>query len=566
MKLRFPTYPSRSRREYIFSVGATVVLFALYFGTARFGLSLQAVSGFATLVWFPSGLGVAALLLFGYRLWPGILLGAFLVNLLNGAPLFVAVGIGVGNTLEALVGSALLKRHRMSHALDHLRDVFLLVLLAMPTSACISATLGVTSLLLGKVIALASYGPTWSAWWIGDMISILIVTPLLLVWSTWPAGNVSGKRLAEMGILAILVVGVGLLVFLGELHPDQRVYPLSYLVFPPLIWASLRFGPRGALLATLTFSVIAVVGTMRGLSPFSAGGPGEDLIFLQSFMGVSAVTSLLLAAMMAERRVQEQRKDEFISMAGHELKTPLTGLQGYTELLHLKFTRTGDQEALRTLSKMAALINRLTRLVGDLLDLSKIRAGKLPFAEESVDMDALVGEVVESLQQGGAQHRIDIEGSGQGEITGDRERLGQVLSNLLTNAMKYSPRTGQIIVRLARAHGILTVSVQDFGIGIPKAHQEKIFECFYRVSPDRDRTYPGLGMGLFIANQIVEYHGGKMRVESVEGQGSTFFFSLPAREPYEENSAFSTGQRSCSNVSGTLQEREEDTGANRRRV
>lgn len=361
-------------------------------------------------------------------------------------------------------------------------------------------------------------------------------TPFLLVWSNWPAGNVSGKRLAEMGILAALVVVVGLLVFLGELHPNLRVYP-------PLIWASLRFGPRGALLATLTFCVIASVGTMRGLSPFSAGGPGVALLFLQSFMGVSAVTSLLLAAMMAERGVQEQCKDEFISMAGHELKTPLTSLLGYTELLQLKFARSGDQEALRTLSKMAMLIHRLTRLVEDLLDLSKIRAGNLTFAEETVDVDALVGDVVESLQLSGAQHRIDIEGSAQGAITGDRERLGQVVSNLLTNAMKYSPHAGRVLVRLARSPATLTVSVQDFGIGIPKAYQEKIFECFYRVPSERGRTYPGLGMGLFIAQQIVEHHGGKMRVESVEGQGSTFSFTLPVQEPREENSAFSAGQR-----------------------
>src|SRR6266566_8107165 len=173
MKLKFPLHPSHIKHEYcsrvslqsphyicevrrfalrvsfercmygkwsntLFSYLVEILtLFAIYFSTARLGLSVDAVSRFATLVWVPSGIAIAALLLFGYRLWPGILMGAFLVNLFNGAPLLVAVGIGIGNTLEALVGTYLLKRYGFSNALDHLRDVLVLVLLAMPLSALI---------------------------------------------------------------------------------------------------------------------------------------------------------------------------------------------------------------------------------------------------------------------------------------------------------------------------------------------------------------------------------------------------------------------------------------------
>lgn len=531
MKLKFPLYPSQSKRGYFLYAGEIVILFAIYFGTARFGLSLNAVSRFATLVWFPSGLAVAGLLLFGYRLWPGILMGAFLVNLFNGAPLFVALGIGIGNTLEALVGTYLLKRNKFSYTVDHLRDVLVLVLLAVPVSTLISSTFGVSSLLLGKVIAFSAYYPTWSAWWIGDMISILILTPFLLIWSTWPRGKVSVRRMAEIGILTVFVLAVGLIVFLGLLHPDQRSYSLTYLVFPPLIWAALRFSTRGVLCAILALSTFAIVGTRQGLSPFSTSGPSEGLVLLQSFMGIVAITSLILAAVMAERRELAQRKDEFISMASHELKTPLTTLQGYTELLHKKFARQGNQEAQLYLARMAMQINQLTRLIDDLLDISKMQAGKIAFAEEAVDVNALVSEVVEDLQQTSSQHQISIEGRAQREIVGDKERLGQVLINLITNAIKYSPRAERIIVRLTSTHDTLTVSVQDFGIGIPKAHQEKVFERFYRVYSDQVRTYSGLGIGLYIAHQIIERHAGKMRVESIEGQGSTFSFSLPvARE------------------------------------
>jgi signal transduction histidine kinase len=528
MKLEFPLYPSQGKRGYFLYTGEIVILFAIYFGTARFGLSLDAISRFATLVWFPSGLAVAALLLFGYRLWPGILIGAFLVNLFNGAPLFVALGIGIGNTLEALVGTYLLKRNKVSYTVDHLRDVLVLVLLAIPLSSLISATFGASSLLLGKVIAFSAYYPTWSAWWIGDMISILILTPFILTWSTWPRGKVSAKRMAEMCILTVFVLAVGLIVFLGLLHPDQRSYSLTYLVFPPLIWAALRFSPRGVLAAILALSTFAIIGTIQGLSSFSMSGPGDGLVLLQSFMGIIAITSLILAAVMAERRELALRKDEFISMAGHELRTPLTSLQGYTELLHRKFAQQGNQEAQSYLAKMAMQINRLSRLIDDLLDISKIQAGKITFAEEAVDVDALVNEVVENLQQTASQHQISIEGRAQREIVGDRERLGQVVINLITNAIKYSPGAERITVHLACTPDTLTVSVQDFGIGIPKAQQEKVFERFYRVYSDQTRTSSGLGIGLYIAHQIIEQHNGKMWVESVEGQGSTFSFSLPA--------------------------------------
>ncbi|HEX6109320.1 MAG TPA: HAMP domain-containing sensor histidine kinase [Ktedonobacteraceae bacterium] len=298
-------------------------------------------------------------------------------------------------------------------------------------------------------------------------------------------------------------------------------------MFPPLIWASLRFGPRGAISAIFALSILAIVGTIRSLGPFSIGRLSENLLLLQSFMEIIAITSMILAAVMAERRDLEQRKDEFISMAGHELKTPLTSLQGYTELLHMKFAQQGNQEALLYLSKMATQIDKLSKLIADLLDISKIQAGKVAFAEEAVDLDALVHEVVEHLQQTTSQHQISIEGRAQREIVGDKERLGQVLINLITNAIRYSPRAERIIVHLTHTPDTLTVSVQDFGIGIPKAHQVKVFERFYRVYSDQDRTYPGLGIGLYIAHQIIERHGGKMWVESVEGQGSTFSFSLP---------------------------------------
>jgi integral membrane sensor domain MASE1 len=169
------------------------------------------------------------------------------------------------------------------------------------------------------------------------MISLLLLTPLLLIWSAGPQTRASRKRLMELSLLSLFVLGVGLFVFLGLPHPDQKGYPITYLVFPPLTWAALRFGPRGARYCSPSvLSSLAIVGTILGVSPFSIGSLSERLLFLQSFMGITAVTTLILAALMAERRALERRKDTFIGMASHELCTPLTSLKGNTQLLHIK--------------------------------------------------------------------------------------------------------------------------------------------------------------------------------------------------------------------------------------
>lgn len=510
---------------------ALLTLACVYVGTGRLGLSLGAANRFATLVWLPSGLAVTALFLWGIDLWPAITLGAFLVNVITGAPLLVAAGMSIGNTLEAVVCTVLLKRNGVRRALDSLHDVVVLVLLATPISALISATLGVGSLALGRVIVWSSVPMTWSTWWLGDMMSVLVLTPLLLTWSARPQATLSRERLLELSLISMSVLVVGLFVFVGLFHPTHWDYPVTHLVFPLLTWAALRFGPRGATAAIAAFASFAVVGTIQGVSPFSTHDLWLGLLVLQTFMGITAATTLVLAAIVAERYALEQRKDEFIGMASHELRTPLTSLLLSAEWLRTQLASSDHPRALHTVDIIETQAKTLSRLIADLLDLSKIQAGKLTFAEQAVDMDALVHEVVEQVQLTCARHQISIEGSATGTIVADPERLGQVLSNLLTNAVKYSPRANRVLVSLTSTAECLTISVQDFGLGIAAPEQAKIFERFYRISRKQERTTPGLGIGLFIARQIIEHYGGELWVDSVEGQGSIFSFSLPWRSP-----------------------------------
>lgn len=246
---------------------------------------------------------------------------------------------------------------------------------------------------------------------------------------------------------------------------------------------------------------------------------------------------------ISERKALEQRKDAFIGMASHELKTPLTSLKGFLGLLQRLLAGESNEKLLHYLGRMDTQLDKLTQLINDLLDISRMEAGKLVYREEQVEMDRLVQDTVESVQETTQTHHLQVKGETEACVFGDRDRLGQVLINLLTNAIKYSPNADTVLVHLAADKKQVLVSVQDFGRGIARAHHHKIFERFYQVNDPDAMTYPGLGIGLAICQEIVKRHGGRLWVESRIGRGATFYLSLPrllegsqlpAREPRNE--------------------------------
>jgi PAS domain S-box-containing protein len=230
---------------------------------------------------------------------------------------------------------------------------------------------------------------------------------------------------------------------------------------------------------------------------------------------------------ISERKELDQRKDEFISMASHELKTPVTSLKGFLSLLQRHLAVQSDERSLHYLARMDAQVNKLTKLINDLLDLSKMQRGQLAYREEYFDMDALIQEIVENIRETTRTHHLILGGQAQARVFGDRDRIGQVLINLLNNATKYSPRADTVQVYVVKEQQRIVVSVRDFGIGVAEEYQQKIFERFFQVTDPEGRTYPGLGIGLYISCEIIKRHGGQMWVESERGKGSTFYFSLP---------------------------------------
>ncbi len=510
-----------------------IIIFAVYIITARLGLMLDAVGGFATLVWFPTGISLASLLIFGPKFWPAISTGAFFANWLNGAPIMVAAGIGLGNTLEAVIGAYLLKRFvDFENSLQTLKDVLGLIFLAALFSTLISATIGVSALLLGGVITVGEYYKTWLAWWVGDMVSNLVIAPLILVWSDRFSlrFNLSFSRVIEIIGLALSLIVINILIFREYFNFGVRTAPGAYLIFPTLIWVALRFGTRAAVTVIFIVSILAVVITSLGYGPFAIGSLNQSLLSVQLYMVVMSVSALILAAVANERQELEDRKDEFISIASHELKTPITTIKGYTQILNQFLKGSKNQKPLFYISKMEDQLNRLTKLVNDLLDVSKIQAGKLQLQKEKVDMKALIESVISDLQLV-IKHKLNFKSDGKDMIIwADKYHLNTVLVNLISNAVKYSPKSDLVNITALRNDSNLIVKVEDFGIGISKKDQKNVFEKFFRADNRIRQSFSGLGLGLYIASEIIRQHQGEIWLDSVKGKGTVVSFKLPIKK------------------------------------
>jgi two-component system sensor histidine kinase/response regulator len=232
------------------------------------------------------------------------------------------------------------------------------------------------------------------------------------------------------------------------------------------------------------------------------------------------------------RKQAEYKKDEFISIASHELKTPLTSVKGYVQLLERSIEK-GDVETVKKhLQKAQAQLEKLNSLIADLLDISKIESGKLKFNKQYFHIDELLKNVVEVIHQSNPEFKITINGQVKEAIFGDEMRIEQVVINFLTNAIKYSPGTAEVLINVREADDRIYVGVRDYGIGIAPEQQKNLFEKFYRVE-ETALHFQGLGIGLYIASEIVKRHGGEVGVHSNMGEGSEFFFYIPIVSPSE---------------------------------
>lgn len=509
--------PGQRARSLLGSVVEQLVVAGAYLLFGRLGLMLDPVSGFAALVWPPTGIALAALLLRGLRVWPAIFIAAAVTNLWIGASLWVALGLAIGNLLEALVAAYVLVRFvRFRKSLKRLRDVVGLTAVAFG-SALMSATIGLVVLRAAGLVLPSQEGFTLAAGWLGDALGSQVLAPFLLCWSDLKGrgARAPGGVLEALGLM-LFTTAVYFIFFLGPI-------PFTYMLFPPMIWAAIRFGPKGATAMVLAISIISIWATAEAFGPFVQETLALSLFSLQAYMAVVSLTSLLLAAAMAERREALLAREKLLAIVSHDLKNPLNSIQlSAAHLLRQPLEEFGPRPR-----RQAEAIMRAAGYIGDivrnLLDEASIRAGGLSVKKEPQDLTELVKEAAE-LAASALEHKsqtLRMELPQQLKVFGDRVRILEVLSNLLGNATKFTPENGTITVRVAAKGGQAECCVSDTGSGIEREQLEQVFEPFQTRNSDR-----GTGLGLAIVRGIVEAHGGRVWLRSKIGGGTTVGFTL----------------------------------------
>ena len=289
-------------------LGLAGIVTAAYFLAAELGLSLASVHTNVSPVWPPTGIAIAALLIFGRRLWPAILIGAFFANLWTAVSVPVALAIACGNTLEGLAAAYLLTYGSRFDSLSTIRNVLKFVLFAVVVTPMISSTIGNISLCIGGEAQWSDFGRLWATWWLGDGFGALIVAPFLLAWNLNWRRRASSTAVIEAAILLAALLLVSLVAFAGWIPGADKRYPIAHLTLPFLVWAALRLDQRVVTSATLILSAVAVWGTAQGYGSFVRGGPNESLLLLQLFIGSTALLTYVLYAAMRERTTAQMEK------------------------------------------------------------------------------------------------------------------------------------------------------------------------------------------------------------------------------------------------------------------
>ena len=526
---------------------------AAYFVAGKLGLQLAYLHPNTTPVWPPTGIAFAALLLFGYEVWPGILLGAFVTNVTTSGSVVTSAAIGAGNTLEGLAGAWLVHRFaRGREVFDRAPDIFRFFILTAMGSAVIAATIGEATLALTNSVSLRASGEVWLTWWLGDVVSYLTVAPLVLLWAK-PADPAQPRRsLLELISLFLAVLAVGLVVFGGAALTTLGALPLDFLCIPVLIWAAYRFSRRAAVTAVVVLSAVAIWGTLQGEGPFARAEPNQSLLLLQAFLGASAGMTLVLTALVGERRetlqqlegrVEQRTSDlrtavtrlqdaqealvrherlallgELAGGVGHELRNPLGVMTNATYYLS-EVLKTAPADVRRHLDILSDQIHLSDRIVGNLLDLARDRQPQ----RQAVSLPDLVAT---QLTRAGAATGIVVKTSFPPALPAafvDEVQVGQIVLNVVTNAMQAMESTGGMLE--IRAHydtRRLTLEIADAGPGIAPANLEKIFEPLFTTKAR------GMGLGLAVSRSLARANGGELAVWSEEGRGARFSLTLPA--------------------------------------
>jgi signal transduction histidine kinase/CheY-like chemotaxis protein len=541
-----------SDRPMLLYLSKSALIFTAYYFTARFGLKLDAVGGFATLIWAPTGIALAALLILGHTLWPSILIAAFLANLEAGASLPVTFCIAIGNTLEALAGTFLLNKYsKFDPALNRKKIVIGFIVYAALVSTLISATIGTFSLYAGGMLGTFELARTWRAWWAGDILGNLIVAPLILTLSKKPSLELNAFRIVEALAFVFFLTLACVGIFGGwEFFFAAHISPLPYILFLFITWAAIRFGPTGTALSVFCMTAIAVWGTVMQQGPFSIGPLNERLLQLNVFLAVFAIAGLILAAVIAENRTitadlliakkeadaANLAKSAFLANMSHEIRTPLGVVMGFAELISTTDVPAAEKEKYALTIKNNGEL--LSNIISDILDLSKIEAQKIKIYPQQIRLKDFINEVRVALDyQAQEKHitfTINVEKDVPDFIVSDPFRLKQILLNIIGNAIKFTVK-GEVaaVVKYCDLKAPkLSIDIRDTGPGIEKDQIGKLFQLFTQLDTTSKRKFGGTGLVLVLSKRLAKLLGGDVSLSQTERNvGSVFNVTIDPGKP-----------------------------------
>jgi signal transduction histidine kinase len=508
-----------------------------YFAAGKLGLSLASIHPSATSVWPGTGIAIASLLLLGPRVWPGILIGAFLVNITTAGSFASALGIATGNTLEGILAAALARRFaRGVAAFERASDTFRYA--AFTAVACmVSATFGVLSLALTGFAPWSSAGAIWLTWWLGDIGGAFIVAPFILVWSQPDTDQRPSARLGEAVVLVTLVTAMAWAVY-HVATPLAFGITLQFLFVPPLLWAAFRFNQRMETLLCVILSVMAVWG-MAGRTDGTPWSPNSSLLIMQVFLSTMAVTKMGVTALVAERRrataalqtSSEQLREAVTQIEAyshaisHDLRTPLSTVNNCVTLIKEDHGDQLGSQGTYWLNKIEEATDSATRMLRQLELYAWSKPQKLD--SEVLDMMALAREAYEEVARTGYEvGDVRFELLPLPPAIGSPALIMRVFRNLFSNAVKYTRQAERrrIVVRGIAGPTENTYLVSDNGMGFDPADGGALFEPFQRQQ--RAHDIEGTGIGLAIVAKIIQRHGGRVWAESDGRSGAQFGFTL----------------------------------------
>ena len=541
-------------RQTVVDLGKILALALIYFFTGKFGLHFSFLNQNASVIWPPTGIALAAVLLFGYRVWPGICLGAFFVSMTTTRSPLTSVCVAGGDTLQILLGARLVQQFANGErTFERARDIIRFILWGAILSAMVSAGVGVTSLAWGGFVPWDNYSAIWGTWWLGRTASALTITPMILIWSTTSFHRWDYRRIPEATLLLCIVVAISLIGFSGPLTASVNRYP-RFLLYPTVLWAAYRFGQQGAITAAITVSAIAIWGTLHGLGPFASTDANTAFLTLLTYISTLTVTNLILGAAISERKRAEAELEAWQGQLESRVKERTRELGAAHKQLQAQIE---ERERLET--EIAAAIEREQLRLGQelhdglgqqLAGISymmnalqiKLRGVLAPAAQDAQRLEKLILESVERVRRlAKGFYPVELERHGLlfalEEISRTTEQifgvrcilesvesydvdhknasaiqLFRIAQEAIHNAIKHG-EASQITVHLAMVDGHGILSVADNGIGLSSA------------PPNKSK-----GMGLQIMQYRAHMIGATVDVHDRLDGGVTVTCSFPAVE------------------------------------